>query len=401
MDSYIEEGKKIIEKINEKGFEAFFIGGMVRDFLLGIKIHDIDITTSAKPEDIEAIFKKTFAVGKKYGTITVISNNFNFEITTYRIDGKYLNNRKPESVEFSSSLKDDVERRDFTINALAMDKDLNVIDLVNGQNDLKRKVISAIGVKDERFKEDALRILRAFRFVSKLNFIIDEDTKEAMRKNKDLLKNVSNERILSELTKIISYPYANKAIQEMVNLDITLDFMSLNKGLRYLASNYERINVYEFFALCFYLEDMKISDEYRFSNNERKLINDIMVLYDVTKDDGFNPLLVFSYGIDISLMANKLRVVFNKPSLEKEIKESYQNLKIKKVCDLKYKGNEILKENLICDRRRIGEIIDELKYHVVMGLVDNNYDDLRTLAIKLIKRINGEIKWLKKSIMHI
>ncbi len=392
MDSYIEEGKKIIEKINEKGFEAFFIGGMVRDFLLGIKIHDIDITTSAKPEDIEAIFKKTFAVGKKYGTITVISNNFNFEITTYRIDGKYLNNRKPESVEFSSSLKDDVERRDFTINALAMDKDLNVIDLVNGQNDLKRKVISAIGVKDERFKEDALRILRAFRFVSKLNFIIDEDTKEAMRKNKDLLKNVSNERILSELTKIISYPYANKAIQEMVNLDITLDFMSLNKGLRYLASNYERINVYEFFALCFYLEDMKISDEYRFSNNERKLINDIMVLYDVTKDDGFNPLLVFSYGIDISLMANKLRVVFNKPSLEKEIKESYQNLKIKKVCDLKYKGNEILKENLICDRRRIGEIIDELKYHVVMGLVDNNYDDLRTLAIKLIKRINGEIK---------
>ena len=189
------------------GFEAYMVGGCVRDILLNKIPHDWDITTSAKPEAISSIFKgyNTVNTGLKHGTVTVIINHMPIEITTFRIDGEYVDNRRPEQVYFTESLEADLKRRDFTINAMAMNKE-NIIDLFGGIDDLDNKQIKCVGNPDERFKEDGLRILRAMRFSSMLNFSIEEITSRDIHKNKELLVNISSERIISEFKQLIVGP---------------------------------------------------------------------------------------------------------------------------------------------------------------------------------------------------
>ena len=211
MNSYYEKGQNVIQKLLDLGYQAFFVGGFVRDYLLGIKPNDIDITTNALPTDIQRIFPKTRATGLRYGTISVFEGKYQFEITTYRADLEYIDHRRPERVVFSNNLEEDLKRRDFTINALAMSNTEEITDLFEGKNDLSNKMIRAIGDPDVRFHEDALRILRAFRFVSKLQFDIEEQTKASIKKNIQLLSEISNERVMSEIKKIFEYPYYKKA----------------------------------------------------------------------------------------------------------------------------------------------------------------------------------------------
>lgn len=193
----------ILEKFNSNGFEAFIVGGCVRDSLLNKKPQDYDITTNAFPEKIEELFDKTIPTGIKHGTVTVLIDKNPYEVTTYRIDGEYLNNRKPKDVKFVSNIEEDLSRRDFTINAMAYSPYLGFKDCFNGKEDLKNKLIRCVGDPDKRFSEDALRMLRAIRFSCQLNFKIEKLTAESIRKNFKLIKNISMERIQSEFTKII------------------------------------------------------------------------------------------------------------------------------------------------------------------------------------------------------
>lgn len=193
----------ILEKFNSNGFEAFIVGGCVRDSLLNKKPQDYDITTNAFPEKIEELFDKTIPTGIKHGTVTVLIDKNPYEVTTYRVDGEYLNNRKPKDVKFVSNIEEDLSRRDFTINAMAYSPYLGFKDCFNGKDDLKNKLIRCVGDPDKRFSEDALRMLRAIRFSCQLNFKIEKLTAESIRKNFKLIKNISMERIQSEFTKII------------------------------------------------------------------------------------------------------------------------------------------------------------------------------------------------------
>ncbi|ELC8467113.1 CCA tRNA nucleotidyltransferase [Clostridium perfringens] len=193
----------ILEKFNSNGFEAFIVGGCVRDSLLNKKPQDYDITTNAFPEKIEELFDKTIPTGIKHGTVTVLMDKNPYEVTTYRVDGEYLNNRKPKDVKFVSNIEEDLSRRDFTINAMAYSPYLGFKDCFNGKEDLKNKLIRCVGNPDKRFSEDALRMLRAIRFSCQLNFKIEKLTAESIRKNFKLIKNISMERIQSEFTKII------------------------------------------------------------------------------------------------------------------------------------------------------------------------------------------------------
>ncbi|MDT9337591.1 CCA tRNA nucleotidyltransferase [Clostridium perfringens] len=193
----------ILEKFDSNGFEAFIVGGCVRDSLLNKKPQDYDITTNAFPEKIEELFDKTIPTGIKHGTVTVLIDKNPYEVTTYRIDGEYLNNRKPKDVKFVSNIEKDLSRRDFTINAMAYSPYLGFKDCFNGKEDLKNKLIRCVGDPDKRFSEDALRMLRAIRFSCQLNFKIEKLTAESIRKNFKLIKNISMERIQSEFTKII------------------------------------------------------------------------------------------------------------------------------------------------------------------------------------------------------
>lgn len=195
--------KEIIDALNRHGFEAFAVGGCVRDTLLGREPGDWDITTSAHPEQVKHIFKHTIDTGIAHGTVTVMKHHVGYEVTTYRIDGEYEDGRHPKSVTFTSSLKEDLRRRDFTINAMAYHHETGIIDEFGGMEDLRSGVIRCVGNPIDRFQEDALRILRAIRFCAQLGFSIEERTKEAIRSVAPNLAKVSKERIQMELTKLL------------------------------------------------------------------------------------------------------------------------------------------------------------------------------------------------------
>lgn len=205
----------IIKELNRHGFEAFIVGGCVRDALLGKEPSDWDITTSAKPEDIKHIFRHTVDTGVLHGTVTVLiygskasgkngKNHESFEVTTYRVDGAYTDHRRPDKVTFTDRLAEDLKRRDFTINAMAYNDESGLVDIFDGQGCLENKVIACVGNAKDRFDEDALRILRAIRFSAQLGFAIEGKTLEAMKKQSALLKEISAERIQAELTKLIT-----------------------------------------------------------------------------------------------------------------------------------------------------------------------------------------------------
>ena len=194
-----------INLLQSAGFEAYAVGGCVRDSLLGKTPNDWDITTSAKPEDMKSVFADFHCIdtGIKHGTVTVVIDGEPLEITTFRLDGEYEDNRHPKSVTFTSDLGADLGRRDFTVNAMAYSKMTGTVDLFGGQNDLKNKIIRCVGDPDRRFNEDALRILRALRFASALDFEIEEKTAQSLLKNCALLGNISEERIAKELLKLV------------------------------------------------------------------------------------------------------------------------------------------------------------------------------------------------------
>ena len=207
-----QEVEWIIGKIREHGFEAFAVGGCVRDTLLSRTPSDWDITTSAEPEEIKRIFPRTVDTGLQHGTVTVIKNRKGYEVTTYRIDGEYHDGRHPDSVEFTKNLTEDLKRRDFTINAMAYSHETGIVDVFGGMDDLKAGIIRCVGSPTERFSEDALRILRAIRFSGQLNFEIEEETLNAVGALAPNLLKVSRERIQTELTKLLLSDHPERLI---------------------------------------------------------------------------------------------------------------------------------------------------------------------------------------------
>ncbi|MCQ2505936.1 MAG: polynucleotide adenylyltransferase [Lachnospiraceae bacterium] len=229
----------IIKTLNDAGFEAYVVGGCVRDAILGKVPNDWDITTSATPQEVKKLFNRTFDTGIEHGTVTVLLCNDQFEVTTYRIDGKYSDGRHPESVSFTRCLSEDLLRRDFTINAMAYNPTSGLVDLYDGQNDLKNGIIRCVGNPEARFLEDALRILRAIRFSAQLGFEIEEETMKAANKLSHRLKLISAERIREEILKTLLSNRAEKlllltqinALSEYAILDGILRIPCVNKYL--------------------------------------------------------------------------------------------------------------------------------------------------------------------------
>ena len=212
----MKNGELAIEILENNGYEAYFVGGCVRDMLMGIAPHDFDITTSALPEETVAAFDgfRVILTGLKHGTVTVLIENEPIEITTFRSDGEYSDHRRPESVSFSRKLEDDLSRRDFTVNAMAYSKRTGLIDLYGGKEDINKRLIRAVGEPEKRFTEDALRILRALRFASEKEFLIEPETAKAIRKCLPLIEFVSAERIFSELKRLIMGKGAERVMMD-------------------------------------------------------------------------------------------------------------------------------------------------------------------------------------------
>ena len=273
----------IIEELMRHGYEAYAVGGCVRDMVLGREPEDWDITTSATPLEVKKIFRRTVDTGILHGTVTVLIDRDHFEVTTYRLDGEYEDSRHPKQVSFTSSLSLDLERRDFTINAMAYNEKEGLVDLFGGMEDLRKGLIRCVGSPEERFDEDALRILRAVRFSAQLGFTIEAETLKAIRERCENLKNISAERIRVELTKLLLSNYPDR-LRELYQLGITkvilpeFDAMMLTpqKNIHHIYSVGEHtIKAVE--------EVAGKLEEHRYSTRERIILRFTMLLHDVEK----------------------------------------------------------------------------------------------------------------------
>ena len=273
----------IIEELMKHGYEAYAVGGCVRDMVLGREPEDWDITTSAPPYEVKKIFRRTVDTGIVHGTVTVLIEKEHYEVTTYRLDGEYEDNRHPKQVEFTSSLAEDLKRRDFTINAMAYNEKEGFIDLFGGMEDLKRGLIRCVGSADERFDEDALRILRAVRFSAQLGFTIEEHTLSAIRAKAEHLKNISAERIRVELTKLLISDHPNR-LRMLYEIGITSvilpEFDAMMKTEQKNIHHIYNVGDHTIHAVSEVAGGLK---EQRFGIRERTVLRFTMLLHDVEK----------------------------------------------------------------------------------------------------------------------
>ncbi|MDI9508664.1 MAG: CCA tRNA nucleotidyltransferase [Clostridiales bacterium] len=278
-----EKVRHIIGKLHDNGFEAYAVGGCVRDLVLGKEPEDWDITTSAKPREVKRIFRRTVDTGIIHGTVTVLLDKDQYEVTTYRLDGIYEDNRHPKEVSFTSKLEEDLRRRDFTINAMAYNPDKGIIDLFGGMEDINKAIIRCVGDPSERFEEDALRILRAVRFSAQLGFKIEEDTKTAIKVKANLLKNISAERIRIELTKLLVSDNPDR-LRTLYELGISKVILpELDKMMETPQKNiHHAYSVGEHTIKAVSVVAGK-SSEKRWSDRERCILRWTMFLHDIEK----------------------------------------------------------------------------------------------------------------------
>lgn len=235
--------KFIIDTFYENNYEAFMVGGCIRDSLLSKEPKDYDIATSALPNITESLFEKTIPTGIKHGTITVLLDKEPFEVTTYRVEGEYKDNRRPDEISFVTNIKDDLSRRDFTINAFAYNSKEGLKDYFNGLEDLQNKIIRTVGDSNKRFNEDALRMMRAIRFASQLDFNIEKSTLDGIKKNKNLLKNISSERIRDELCKLLLSDNPRKGLNLLKDcgvLDVIIPELTSLIGFNHKTKDYNK-----------------------------------------------------------------------------------------------------------------------------------------------------------------
>ncbi|MDR0273038.1 MAG: CCA tRNA nucleotidyltransferase [Clostridiales bacterium] len=268
----------IISVLESVGHEAFIVGGCVRDIVRGAAPKDWDITTSAVPSEVKALFSRTFDTGIKHGTITVLLQKERYEVTTYRIDGEYLDNRRPSSVTFANKIEEDLSRRDFTINAIAFNPSKGFVDPFGGCGHIERGVIKCVGDSEIRFSEDALRMLRAIRFAAELGFSVDSDTLGAIAKLKENLSNISAERIREELTKLLcgAYPDALELLESTGLMYFALRERDYCGDLRSVVSQLALCPQDEHMRLALFFSHMdceKILLNLKFDNKTQKVVS--------------------------------------------------------------------------------------------------------------------------------
>ncbi len=278
-----EKVNYIIDKLTQNGYEAYVVGGCVRDMVLGRVPEDWDITTSATPEEVKRIFHRTVDTGIIHGTVTVLLDQDHFEVTTYRLDGVYEDNRHPKEVSFTSNLTEDLKRRDFTINAMAYNAKEGFVDLFGGMEDIERGYIRCVGKAEERFEEDALRMLRAIRFSAQLNFKIESSTYEAIKIKKELLRNISAERIRVELMKLLvsDHPDRLRLLYETGITGIVLP--EFDKAMVTEQNNIHHIYTVGEHTIRSVCEVAGKSEENRFTPKERAVLRWTMLLHDIEK----------------------------------------------------------------------------------------------------------------------
>ena len=359
----LKKALNVLKTITNCGYSAYIVGGFVRDYTLGINSKDVDIATNATPKQIMEIFKTSVLPKEEYGSVTLYLKNDRFEITTFRKEIKYLNNRKPIEIEYIDDLIEDLKRRDFKMNTLCMDKNGNILDFFGGKNDIQNKIINTVGDSNYKFSQDSLRILRAIRFATILNFKLSDDVKSAIINNKHLLKTLSYSRKKQELDKIFlstNSKYGVDLILEL-GLDKELELYNIDK----IKLSNDIISIWA---------SIDSSDNYKqeFSSSEKLIIKDVK---DVIST-GINNYSLYNYGLYINQIAASIL------NIDKSfVVELYEKLPIKSKKELDITSVEI--ESIL--NKKLGsqftiiyrDIIDK----IINNKLENNNEQIKKYII--------------------
>ncbi len=381
----------IISRLNAHGHRGDIVGGCVRDFLLGKEPADFDITTDALPDEMHSIFSdlRTVDTGIKHGTLTVLVDSVPYEVTTYRIDGKYTDNRHPDRVSFTDKLSDDLSRRDFTVNAMCYNERDGITDIFGGREDLSRGIIRAVGTPVQRFREDSLRILRALRFASTLDFEIEKETARAIFETVDLLRNVSRERIYVEWKKLISGVGAARILREYGSV-ITVVIPELSgicdfpmpTGFSKAESEIRELSLFCLASREAAARKFSAAMQSLRSDNKHKKFG-ICVLENLgleTQNETDLRLLLVKIGAECTLGVIKLKILLG---MAKEAELSLLNEILAanpcyRITDMKLNGNDLSEIGI--RGRAIGDTLDKLLLLIARGKVANEKEELLKVA---------------------
>ncbi|MEO4053145.1 CCA tRNA nucleotidyltransferase [Solibacillus sp. CAU 1738] len=368
---------RVIEKIEQAGFEAVFVGGAVRDLFIGKMNNDVDVATNALPLEVKAIFSNTIDVGIEHGTVLVLDEGEPIEVTTYRTDGEYTDHRRPNEVKFVRSLAEDLARRDFTMNAMALTRQGETIDLYGGKADIKSKLIRAVGNPLQRFEEDALRMMRAVRFSAQLGFSIETQTKQAAKQLAEQIQFVAKERIHAELDKM----WMSQSISQgmtMLNETGLVQYL-LGSFHPHQWHNFQANNPFVGWAyLNLISNDDKLLSYYKCSNKEKAFAKQVKQAYNKLQV-GWDVLDYFQYDIEVLQTAYDFtcwqgdKLDFDK----KQIAEKKSALPIANVHQLVVNGNHFMRWT---EKKRgpwIKEVLDAALLAVLTGEVVNEKERLK------------------------
>lgn len=361
----------ILERIEDNGFEAYLVGGYVRDHILGIESGDIDVCTNARVKELLDIFNDINVTSNEYGAVKIISDKLRVDITTYRKDLRYNGDRRSVEIEYVDNLIDDINRRDFTMNTLCMSKEKNIIDILGGKEDIDKRIIRCVGNIDDRINEDPLRMLRAVRFSTTLGFTIEEELYRKMKLYKELILQLSKERIKEELTKIL----VNKNALFGLNMLRDLGF------LPYLGIDYNNDIVYVS-DICGMYSQLIITGDFPFSKEERE---NIKIVQNILKYGNIDENVLFSYGLYLSMVAGDILGID-----KEEISKMEKNLVIRRIKDINITSDEICNLLDIKPGKEISEVYDDLKSVILRRELENSSDIIKEYVL------NNREKWLSE-----
>lgn len=357
-----ETAMSVLKKITDNNFRAYIVGGYPRDIYMNRQSIDVDICTNATPKDLNEIFKGSILPKQEYGGVTVIVNNIRFEITTFRKEIKYENNRFPVKIKYIDNLLDDLKRRDFTINTLCIDNEGNIVDLLNAKEDIDKKIIRCVGNTKNKIKEDILRSLRAIRFATILDFKLDIELKKNIKRYGYLLKNLSYYRKKEELEKIFLSSNCKYGLDLIKELELE-QYLEL--------SNFDSL-VITTSPLGMWAQ-LDVLDKYSFTVNEKEIINKIN---EVLKEDILSNQVLYKYGLYVCTLVGEIKNIDRTLIVSK-----YNNLPILNIKDIDIKANEICellnkKPNLF-----LKEIYKDLENKILSGKLVNQREEIKKYLI--------------------
>jgi tRNA nucleotidyltransferase (CCA-adding enzyme) len=374
-----------LKKLESAGFEAYFVGGSVRDFLLNKEINDVDIATSATPEEVKQIFSKTVDIGIEHGTVLVLFQNQSYEITTFRSEAEYEDFRRPKEVAFIRNLTEDLQRRDFTMNAIAMDKDGNLIDPFNGQNSIKDQIIQTVGKAVDRFQEDALRMMRAVRFVSQLSFKIEKETLNALIDLVHLLENIAVERKLAEFDKLLCGNSRKQALQLILQTNMYSYLPGLSNKedniklmFQYKLDRLNRLEMWSLFVYCLKIERKEIEGFLRGWRIPLKEIREIqLILHYLYRrfETSWSSYDLYTAGKEIFVSAEVLYLVIKGIDDQHTIPyylQVYEGLPIKERSEMDITGNDLMQWFNKTGGPWVKELLFKIEQAIIAGKIANN-----------------------------